>query len=57
MSDDKARLMLRAFRNGYDTAELARLFGMSEAQVCELLRVARALERHPKRIRNDGQHH
>lgn len=48
-STDQAKLVLRAFRGGYDSAELARLFGLTESQIVELLRAARAVEKHPKR--------
>ena len=45
MSDDMARLVLRSFRGGYDTSELARLFDLPEARVVELLRLARNMEK------------
>lgn len=48
MSDDMARLVLRAFRNGYDTAELARLYDLPEARIVELIRLARNMERRGK---------
>lgn len=45
MTDDACRMVLRAFRQGYDTCELARLFDMPEHHICTALYWGRILER------------
>lgn len=45
MTEDKAFLLLRAFRSGYDSVELARLFGIREAEVINGFCLARAIEK------------
>jgi len=55
MTDDGCLLILRAFRRGHDTTEIARLFNVSEGKVWSALHWARILEAIGERTENDDQ--
>jgi len=55
MTDDACLLVLRAFRQGYDTAEIARLFNTTEAKVYSALHWGRLLDAIGERTQDGDQ--